>query len=84
MSQKKSPNNNINRACQRIRQACTELHQYRTSFPIKVTAQRDSMFREDHKNLAADETADVAIHLLQYIRRQLGDLKVSDPSAKPS
>lgn len=84
MQQKEGPNNQINRACQRIRQACAELHQYRSSFPIEITAQRDSMFKDDQKTLAAYESVDVALHLLQYVRRQLGNLKVSDPSAKPS
>ncbi len=82
MTQKKGPNNNINRACQRIRQACAEIHSYRSSFPIEITAQRDSMFREDHKFPAAYETADVALHLLQYVRRQLGSIKAPDQTEK--
>ncbi len=78
MTQTKGPNNHLNRACHRIRQACAELHRYRESFPPEITVQRNSMFREDHKTLAAYESADVALHLLQYTRRQLGDLKVGD------
>lgn len=66
MSEKKGPNNQLNRAIHRIRQACEELHKYRATFPVEITAQRDSMFKEDQKTLAAYETADVATHLLQY------------------
>ncbi len=84
MNQKKGPNNNLNRAIQRIRQACAELHAYRGSFPVEITAQRDSMFKEDFKTLAAYETADVATHLLQYVRRQLGQIKATDQPDKIS
>lgn len=84
MNQKKGPNNHLNRARQRIRQACEDLHRYRSSFPVEITAQRDSMFKDDYKTLAAYETADVATHLLQYVRRQLGSIKAPDQSNKES
>ena len=84
MNQQKGPNNHLNRACHRIRQACEELHRYRESFPVEITVQRNSMFRDDFKTLAAYETADVVCHLLQYARRQLGQIKATDPPDKKS
>ncbi len=75
MTQTKGPNTHLNRACHRIRQACEAIHQYRSEFPKEVREERNSMFCEDFKTLAAYEAADVVAHLLQYSRRQLGQIK---------
>ncbi len=39
--------------------------------PKEITEQRNSMFREDLKSLAAYDAADVVWPLLQYARRQI-------------
>ncbi len=80
----KEPLTHLNRAHHRIRQACEEIQKFRTLFPREITEQRNSMFREDLKSLAAYEAADVVCHLLQYARRQINQIKtMGNPDKKP-
>ena len=79
----KEPLTHLNRAHHRIRQACEELHAFRTKMPREITEQRNSMFREDLKSLAAYDAADVVCHLLQYARRQINLIKaMGNPDKK--
>ncbi|HBT75735.1 MAG TPA: hypothetical protein DEB39_02155 [Planctomycetaceae bacterium] len=78
----KEPLTHLNRAHHRIRQACEDLQAFRTKMPKEITEQRNSMFREDLKSLAAYDAADVVAHLLQYSRRQLGQIKAMVNSDK--
>ncbi len=81
--QSKEPLTHLNRAHHRIRQACEEVQKFRSLFPKEITEQRDSMFREDLKSLAAYDAADAVCHLLQYSRRQLGQIKaMGNPDKK--
>ncbi len=71
--QSKEPLTHLNRA--HHRQACEEVQKFRSLFPKEITEQRDSMFREDLKSLAAYDAADAVCHLLQYTRRQINQIK---------
>ncbi|MGL6196516.1 MAG: hypothetical protein ACRC2T_17010 [Thermoguttaceae bacterium] len=75
MKQNKGPNNHLNRACARIRQACKELREWREEFPDIIKEQRNTLFRENFQSLAAYDAADIVCHLLQHAQKQISQIK---------
>lgn len=73
--QERGPNNHLNRATMWIRKACEELHNFRAEFPPGISRERQSMFCENFKAIAAFEAADIVCHLLQHARRQIGKIR---------